>query len=158
MKAGISIADRANMITRMLFVCPRLRTLVVRSEELALCLEHKPAVILSSLDHLHLYISAVEDMVNPLNLATVFPNISYFSTGSEFLNVDMDLAKVVLDLLKHLSCLRRLRFNDYDFHFEDDIDQSDDNLVVQMLRNSEELRSKNPFIRVYDEEQLFIWL
>jgi hypothetical protein len=158
MKLQIPIKERANMITQMLFVCPHLRTLIVRSKELALCLEQKPAIKLSSLDRLHLYLDEVHDMVDPVALGAVFPNISYFSSGKQYLDVDINLANLVLNLLKNLPCLRRLHFNDQDFSYNCDGDQSDNNLVVQMLQNSEQLRSVDFYVRVFRERHLIIWL
>jgi len=157
MNLQIPIEERANMITQMLLICPRLHTLAVRSKELSICLEHKPTVILSSMDHLHLYLDKVNEMVDPVYLAAAFPNISHLSTGKQYLAMDIRLGHVVLNLIKALPYLRRLRFNDHSFVRNDDTDQSDNNLV-QMLQNSEQLRSTNSFIRVYNKNHLFIWL
>lgn len=154
----IPIEDRANTITQMLFVCPRLRTLVVHSKELALCLQQKPELTLPSLDRLHLYLDAIVDMVDPVGLAAVFPNISYLSTAEVFLHVDIKLGHVALDLIKALPCLRRLRFNDYDFSYTSGSDPSDNNLLVQMLQNSEQLRSVDCFMTFCKKRHLVIWL
>jgi len=154
----IPIEDRANIITQILFICPRLQILIVRSEELALCLEQKPEMILSSLDHLHLYLDGVQQMVDAVYLAAVFPNISYLSTEERSLAMDIRLGYIVLNLMKALPHLRRLHFNDRSFVYNCDTDQSNNNPLVQMLQNSEQLRSTNSFIRVYEENHLFIWL
>lgn len=157
MNLRIPIEDRANMITQMLLICPRLHTLVVISKELTICLEQNPALMLSSMDHLHLYLDAVDEIVDPVYLAAAFPNISHLSTGKQYLAMDIRLGHVVLNLIKALPYLRLLRFNDHSFVCNRDTDQSDNNLV-QMLQNSEQLRSTNSFIKVYEENHLFIWL
>ncbi|CAF4038404.1 unnamed protein product [Rotaria magnacalcarata] len=157
MNSQIHIEDRANIITQMLLICPRLRTLAVLSKELALCLKQKPALTHLSLDHLHLYLDMVQDMVDPVALAVIFPNISYFSTGKWYLKMDINLAHVVLDLIKVLPYLRRLRFNDCNFFYEGNIDQSAD-YIVEMIQNSEQLRSKDSFVRVYEWRHMVIWI
>jgi hypothetical protein len=154
----IPITDRANMVRQMLFVCPRLQILVVRSDELALCLEQKPALILSSLNHLHLHLSQIHEMVDPMYLATAFPNISYLSTGTGHLYIDTRLGYVILNLINTLPYLRRLRFNDHNFPYNGDSDQIDDNLVVSMLQNSEQLRSMDCCVRMFENSHLVIWL
>ncbi|CAF2136780.1 unnamed protein product [Rotaria magnacalcarata] len=157
MNVQIHIENRANMITQMLFICPHLRTLAVLSKELVLCLEKKPALRLSSLDHLHLYLDVVHEMVDPIALAVVFPNISYFSTGKYYLKMDIKLAHVALDLIKALPYLRRLRFNDCRFFYQRDTDQSA-NYLVEMIQNSEQLRSHDSFVGVYERGHMVIWI
>ncbi len=156
MSPKIPIEDRVHMVTRMLFVSSHLRTLAVYSRELTLCLQQKPAVIRPSLDHLHLYLASVEDMADPVSLAAVFPNISYLSTGTVYLDIDIKLGHMVLDLIKTLPYLHRLQFNDYKFSHNRSTNESYDNLV-QLLQNSEQLRFVECFVKVYGNKHLFIW-
>jgi hypothetical protein len=158
MNVQIPIEDRANMISQMLVVSPHLCTLVVYSRELALCLKQKPSVTLSSLNHLHLYLGLIHEMVDPVALAIAFPNISYLSTGKRYLIMDIKLGHVVLDLIKALPYLRLLTFNDRNFSTKGYTDPFDDNPLVQMLQNSEQLRSGDCFVKVYSDRHLVIWL
>lgn len=160
MHSSPTIEDGANIIAQILLICPRLHTLVLESIQLARCLEQKPAVILSSLERLHLDLFKVEEMVDPFHLAAVFPNISYISTGNRYIGIDTNirLGHVALNLIKALPRLRRLLFNEQSFVFDRDTVQGSNNVVVQMLQNSEQLRSTNSLVRVYQDNQLFIWL
>jgi hypothetical protein len=152
------IENRAKMIQQMLFVCPHLRALTVVSTELVLCLRQNPALAMPSLNHLHLYLDKVHDMVDPVTLAAVFPNISFISTGKDYLVIDINLCQLVLHLIKALPYLRRLHFGDYNFSRIYDIDQSDNNLLVEILQSSEQLRSTNSCVRVYGKKHLAVWL
>ena len=157
MNLRIPIENRAKILTQILIVCPRLHALGVGSDELALCLEQKLTITLLSVNRLHLYLDQVQEMVDPVVLATVFPNISYFSTGKQYLIMDLKLGHVVLDLIKALLHLRRLRFNDLDFSQNRDIDQSA-TYLVEMIRNSEQLQSVDCFVRVYKLRHMVIWI
>ena len=153
----MKIEAGANMVLHLLVVCPCLRTLAVRSTDLIVCLKKKPALTLTSLDHLHLHLDKLHEMVDAASLASAFPNISYLSTGKVYLEIDMRLGHAVLDLIKALSHLRRLRFNDMNFTSSCDSNEPDNTLLVEMLRNSEQLRSVNCYVAVYGNRQLFIW-
>ena len=154
----ILIGDRANIIGQILSVCSRLCTLVVVSQELALCLEQNSVITLPSLSHLHLYLKELREMVTPAILATAFPHISYFSTGTLYLPIDLEVGYTALRLIKALPYLRLLRFNDLNFSRKYDLDKYDNSPVVQMLKNCEELRSVNCYVKLYQNIQLIIWL
>lgn len=152
------IEDRANVIKQILFVCPRLHTLAVRSKDLSYCLERKPTVTISSLDHLHLYVDEVDEMVDAVHLAAVFPNISCLSTGTSYLRLDTRICDVVQNLIKTLPYLRRLRFNDHNCSYKHDAHEPDNNLLVHMLQNIEQLRSIDCCVKVFSSRRLVIWI
>ncbi len=153
-----NIEDRANVIRQLLFVCPHLRTLAVRSNELSYCLEQKAAVTISSLDHLHLYVDKIDEIVDAVHLAAVFPNISCLSTGTWYLRLDTRICNVVQNLIENLPYLRRLRFNDYNRFYKNNADEADNNLLVRMLQNIEQLRSKDCCVKMPSSHRLVIWI
>lgn len=154
----ILIRDGAKIIEQILLVCPRLCTLVVGSQELALCLEQNSEITLPSLSHLHIYLGDLRQMVTPAILATAFPHISYFSTGKSYLPTNLELGYAALRLIKALPYLRLLRFNDLNFAHMYDLDKYDNSPLVLMLKNCEELRSVNCYVKLYQSIQLIIWL
>ena len=153
----ILIGDRAKIIEQILLVCSRLRTLVVGSEELVLCLEQNPVITIPSLSHLHLYYERLRKMINPIFLTNAFPHIFYFSTGRSYLSIDIEVGYAALRLIKAVRYLRRLRFNDLNFDHMCDLDKYDNNPVVQILKIKEELRSVHYYVKLYDDIQLIIW-
>ena len=153
-----NIEDRTNVIRQLLLVCPQLRTLAVRSNELSYYLEQKPTMTISSLDHLHLYVDKIDEIVDAVYLAAVFPNISCLSTGTRYLRLDTRICNVVQNLIKNLPYLRRLRFNDYNRFYKNDADEPDNNLLVHMLQNIEQLRSKDCCVKIPSSHRLVIWI
>ena len=152
------IEQRANVIKQILLLCPHLRTFAVSSKELSYYLEQKPAMTISSLDHLHLYVGNVDEIVDAVHLSAVFPNISCLSTGPYCIRLDTRICNVVQNLIKNLPYLRRLRFNDNSRCYKNGTDEPDNNLLVHMLENIEQLRSTDCCVKMPNNRRLVIWI
>ena len=148
---------QTKVITQLLTVCPRLRTLVLCPSILKMCLEQKPTIYLPSLTCLRFFPSYIEDMPDAVLLAGAFPNISHLSFGQYLDCPSWKSIELILRLVDMFPCLHRLDIGDFKCRSENTVSDLNVN-VMNILESGVQLRSSNCSITMYERGYLCMWL
>lgn len=149
---------QADVLSKILAVCPHLRMLVVQAQILTICLEQKQKIYLPSLTHLHFYASYSEHMPDIQLLASAFPNMCYFSSDTNFLGHGWKSVELILKLIEMFPHLHHLHTGVFRYWYEEEPQRKLEVSVMNILKSSEQLRSINCSVTIYEYQYLRIWL